>query len=424
MSDMIKRLRERRANVWEQAKGLADKAAEENRAFSAEEQGTWDALNDELNKLDERIKSAIDTAQRGKDADAAFDRLSGGQGGGSGAGGQGGGQRQGGSPAGQAPQDQGELRAWMRGEGGGRFYDVKPNGPIDFRSLTKGSATAGGNTVPTSFYDRLIAHLIQTSAILQSGATVLNTDSGETIQVPKTTAHSSGAIVTEGGTIGTSEPTFGQISLGAYKYGALIQVSRELLDDTGVDLEGYLAMQAGRALGNAFGAHAITGTGTGQPRGVVTDATTGVTGGTGVTGAFTSDNVIDLFFSVIAPYRRSTAAVWMMADSSIAALRKLKDSTGQYLWQPGLQAGAPDMILGKPVLMDPNVAAVALSAKALIFGDMSQYFVRLAGGGIRFERSDEFAFNSDMVTFRALMRADGALVDLTGAVKTFVGGAS
>lgn len=424
MSDMIQRLRERRSNVWEQAKGLADKAAEENRAFSAEEQGTWDALNEELDKLDQRIKSAIDTAQRSKDADAAFDRLTGGNKGGSG-GGQGGGQRgQGGAQGGQAPQDQSELRAWMRGESGGRFYDVRPSGPIDFRSLTKGTATAGGNTVPTSFYDRLIAHLIQTSAILQSGATVLNTDSGETIQVPKTTAHSTGAIVTEGGTIGTSDPAFGQIPLGAFKYGALIQVSRELLDDTGVDLEGYLAMQAGRALGNAFGAHAITGSGTGQPRGVVTDATTGVTGGTGVTGAFTADNVIDLFFSVIAPYRRSPAAAWMMADSSIAALRKLKDSTGQYLWQPGLQAGAPDMILGKPVIMDPNVSAVGLSNKSLIFGDMSQYFVRLAGGGIRFERSDEFAFNSDMVTFRALMRADGALVDLTGAVKVFAGGAS
>jgi HK97 family phage major capsid protein len=113
----------------------------------------------------------------------------------------------------------------------------------------------------------------------------------------------------------------------------------------------------------------------------------------------------------------------MMADSSIANARKLKDTTGQYIWQPGLQAGVPDTILGKPVLTEPNVAAVGLSNKSVIFGDMSQYFVRLAGG-IRFERSDDYAFNTDLVTFRALMRADGALVDLTGAVKTFAGGAS
>jgi HK97 family phage major capsid protein len=414
---MVQKLRERRANVWEQMKALADKAAEENRAFAAEEQGSWDAMTDELDKLDARIKSAIDTAQRAKDADDAFNRLSGG----GGQGGQGAGQR-GSGPQVPEGQQASELRNWMRGEGP-RFFEVKPAGPLDVRSLVKGTAAAGGNTVPTSFYDRLVAHLIQTSAILQSGATILNTDSGETIQIPKTTAHSTASIVTEGNTIGTSEPTFGQVPLNAFKYGALIQVSRELLDDTGVDLEGYLAMQAGRALGNAFGAHAITGTGTGQPRGVVTDATTGVTGGTGVAGAFSSDNLIDLFFSVIAPYRRSDAAVWMMADSSIANARKLKDTTGQYIWQPGLVSGVPDTILGKPVLTEPNVSAVGLTNKSVIFGDMSQYFVRLAGG-IRFERSDDYAFNSDLVTFRALMRADGALVDLTGAVKTFSGGAS
>lgn len=415
MSDMVKRLRERRQNVWEQMKGLADQAAEENRAFSAEEQGSWDAQSEELDRLDARIKSALDTEQRAKDADEAFNRLHGG-----GAGGE---------RRGMAPPSQGatELRNWMRGEGP-RFLDVRPEGAVDWRSLqqralTVGAATAGGDTVPTTFYDRLIQHLIQNSAIMQSGATVLNTSGGETIQVPKTTAHSSAAIVTEGSAIGESDPTFGQVPLNAYKYGCLIQVSRELLDDSGVDLEGYLSMQAGRALGNAFGAHAIIGTGSSQPRGVVTDATVGVTGGTGVTGAFTSDNVMDLFYSVIAPYRRSPAAVWMMADSSIAAMRKLKDTTGQYIWQPGLQASAPDTILGKPVLMDPNVAATALNAKSIIFGDMSQYFVRLAGG-VRFERSDDYAFNTDLVTFRALLRADGALVDLTGAVKTFQGAAS
>ncbi|WDO09953.1 phage major capsid protein [Streptomyces murinus] len=419
MSGMVETLRGRRGNVWEQMRALADKAAEENRSFSAEEQGQWDVMSEELDKLDARIKSALDTEARAKEADDAFNRLHGGKGGGAE-----GGQR------GDAPAegDDAELRSWMRGEGRSRFFEVRPKGRLDWRSLqqralTVGTATAGGDTAPTTFYDRLIVHLIQNSAIMQSGATVLNTDGGEVIQVPKTTAHSSASIVSEGQPIGESDPTFGQVELGAYKYGCLIQISRELLDDTGVDLEGYLAMQAGRALGNAFGAHAITGDGSSKPRGVVTDATVGVTGGTGVTGGFTSDDIIDLFFSVIAPYRNSPAARWMMADTSIAAVRKLKDTTGQYLWQPGLQVGVPDTILGKPVLTEPNVAAVGLNAKSIIFGDMSQYFVRLAGG-VRFERSDEFAFDTDLVTFRALMRADGSLVDLTGAVKTFRGGAS
>jgi HK97 family phage major capsid protein len=251
----------------------------------------------------------------------------------------------------------------------------------------------------------------------------MQTGGGESIQVPKTTAHSTAAIITEGAAIGASDPTFGQVTLGAYKYGLLIQVSRELIADTGADLEGYLSMQAGRALGNAFGAHAITGTGTGMPRGITIDSTLGVTSGTGVAGAPTADNLIDLYYSVIPPYRNSPNAAWIVKDSTVATLRKIKDSTGQYLWQPGLQSGVPDTFLGKQVITDPGVAATAVNAKSVIFGDISQYFVRMVNG-VRFERSDDYAFNTDLVTFRALLRADGALVDLTGAVKHLVGAAT
>lgn len=411
MSEVVTRLRERRANVWEQAKELADRAADENRSFSGQEEESWTAMNAELDALDKRIKAVLEGEQRAKDTEAAFEKLEAKP------------QERKAGQQGQSGEGQDtELRKFLRGEGS-RSFEVMPTGPVDFRALSKLTATAGANTVPTSFYDRLIAHLIETAAIMQAGVTVLNTSSGETIQVPKTTAHSTAAIVTEGGTIGASDPTFGQVPLNAYKYGTLIQVSRELLNDTGVDLEGYLAMQAGRALGNAFGAHAITGTGTSQPRGVVTDATLGITGGTGVVGAFTADNLIDLHYSVIAPYRQSSSCYWLMRDATVGSARKLKDTTGQYMWQPSLQLGAPDMFLGKPVLTDPNVATTALAAKSVLFGDFSQYFVRMAGG-VRFERSDEFAFNTDLVTFRALLRADASLVDLTGAVKYFAGGAS
>lgn len=410
MSGVVERLRERRNRVWEEAKTLADSAADENRAFSAEEQGKWDALNEELDALDTRIKSALDTEKRAKDTDELFNNI------------------RGAKPEGKAPEGRQlddrneELRKFLRGESG-RTYDVMPKGTVNYRVLSKLTAGAGGNTVPTSFYERLMAHLIETSSILQAGATILNTNSGETIQVPKTTSHSTAGIVTEGAAIAASDPAFGQISLGAYKYGTLIQISRELLDDSGVDLEGYLSMQAGRALGNAFGAHAVTGTGTAQPRGVVTDATLGVTGGAGVVGAFTGDNLIDLFYSVIAPYRNSASAKWIMRDQAIAIARKLKTTDGQYIWQPGLTGDAPDTILGKQVLTDPNVPAVALSGKSVLFGDFSQFFVRLAGG-VRFERSDDYAFNTDLVTFRALLRADSALVDLTGAIKYFIGNAA
>ena len=112
---------------------------------------------------------------------------------------------------------------------------------------------------------------------------------------------------------------------------------------------------------------------------------------------------------------------WLMADLSAAHVRKVKNADGDYIWTPSVIPGQPDTILGKPVFIDPFVPAKGTANKWILFGDMSAYFVRFAGG-IRFERSDEYAFNTDLVTFRCLLRGDGALVDLTGAVKAFRGG--
>ena len=417
MSEIATRLRDRRLNVVGEMRTLVDTAVEEGRDLTGEETGKYQLLNEEIDRLDERIRGVLDQEKRAKDADDAFNAISRKPVTGPTDTRSNGGDK--GSGSGDNFSD--ELRAFAQGKSGHAFE--VPGRTVDFRTLSKLTAGAGLNTVPTTFYDRLIAHLIETASILQAGATVLQTSGGESIQVPKTTAHSSAAIVTEGAAIAASDPAFGQITLGAYKYGLLIQVSRELIADTGVDLDGYLSMQAGRAIGNAFGGHAITGTGTGQPRGIVTDATLGVTGGTGVAGVPTADNLIDLFFSVIPPYRNSPQAAWLMKDSTVASVRKLKDTTNQYIWQPGLQVGVPDSILGKPVITDPGLAATGVNAKSVVFGDFSQYFVRMVSG-LRFERSDEYAFNTDLVTFRALLRADGSLVDLTGAIKYYVGAAT
>ncbi len=419
MSDIVKRLRDRRMSVWEDAKGLADRAADENRAFTAEEQGQWDALNEELDTLDKRIKSAMDTEQRGKDADQAFDRLVGNKS-----------DRRGEKDDDVTYGENTEIRKWLKGQSGSRYYEVRPQGHVttDLRAtLLKGVPSGGGYTVPTSFYDRLMAHLIEVSGILQAGPTVLRTDSGEQIQVPKTTSHSTALLTAEAASLSASDPVFGQASLAAYKYGHLLQISRELIDDTGVDLEGYLAMQAGRALGNAFGADAVTGNGSSKPTGVLNNSTLGVTGPTGAGGGFGAqsgagaggDLLIDLFYSVIAPYRASSACAWLVKDSTMANIRKLKDSTGNYVFQPALVAGTPDMLVSKPIYTDPFMPAIATSAKSVVFGDWSQFFVRFAGG-VRFERSDEYAFANDLVTFRAVLRADSILVDQTGAIKHFV----
>lgn len=417
--DLMKSLQTRRLSAWEQAKKLLDEAeGRADHALTAEEETTYQRLNADIDQIDQRVKEWVDAEKRRKDAEESFRELlaqpvdpahkpPGGPGG----------------PAGGDTASQ--LRSFLKGEAG-KSYEIRADRVVavdEFRTLSKLTAAAGLNTVKTSFYDRLMAHLIEVSGILTAGPTLLTTTTGEQIQVPKTTGHSTGALTAEAAAIAASDPTFGQVPLDAFKYALLLQLSNELLNDTSVDLEGYIAMQAGRAVGNAFGTHAITGTGTNQPNGLVTAATLGVTGAASVAGAFSFDNLIDLFFSVIAPYRNSPSCAWMLRDSSLATARKLKDTNGSYLWTPAATVGAPDTILSKPVYTDPNIAAVALSARSVLFGDISQYFVRQVGS-IRFEQSEHFAFNTDLMTYRVVYRADGDLIDLTGAVKYFIGNAA
>lgn len=405
MSDAItKALLEKRANIWEQMKGILATAEAEKRELTAEEDTNWTKANEDIRAYDAKITDITEAEQRAAavaDAEAAIA-----------------GRRQ---ERRDTEQDKvgAEIRSFLRGE--------RPSITIDpdvkFRDLSKGSATAGGNTVPTTFYGQLVEHMIDMSAILSAGPTVLETSSGETIDIPITTSYSSATLTAENNPISESDPAFGKRSLGAYKYGVIVQAPRELVDDTGVDLEGFLARQCGWAVGNALGADLAVGNGSSKPSGIVQTASTGVTGATSVAGAFTADNLIDLYWSVIAPYRKSPSCAWIMRDATMANVRKLKDTTNQYLWQPALTLGVPDTLLGKAVYTDPNIAAVGLNAKSVVFGDISRYFVRLAGG-VRFERSTDFAFNTDQITFKAVVRGDGLLVDQTGAVKVFVGGAS
>lgn len=370
--------------------------AAEGRDLTGEELASVDRLDGEVRSLGERVSELMEQEQRSRDAADALARLAPVD-----------------EPGGDADADDvGEqLRSFLRGEQ--RSVAVAP----ERRDLVKGTATAGGNTVPTTFYGRLVEHMVEVSGVLAAGPTLLETASGDSIEVPTTTAFSTAALTAEAAAIAESDPAFAKRTLGAYKYGATIQVSRELIDDTAVDLLGFIAAQAGRAVGNALGAALVTGSGSSQPAGVATQATAGKTGAATTP---TTDDLIDLMYSVISPYRASSSCCWMLRDATAAHLRKLKDDNGQYLWQPSLVLGQPDMLLGKPVATDPNVAAAGNSAKSVLFGDFSAYWVRLAGG-VRFERSDDFAFSSDLVTFKVVARADGMTVDQTGAIKAFVG---
>lgn len=398
---LMKRAHEARTKAEMDIRAILDKAADEKRATTPEEDHAIEQLDAESRQLNDRLGQLIEEHQRSADLDDTLRKF--------------------GAPADADAPEARNIEQELRelADGKRRSVHVMP----EQRDLTKGSSTAGGNTVPTSFYNQLQEHMIESSGILRAGPTILNTASGENIEVPVTTSFSSGALISEGGTLTESDPAFGKRTLGAFKYGMSVQLSRELVDDTGVDLLGFLARQAGRAVGNALGVHLATGDGSSKPSGIVTTSTLGVTGATSVSGVFTADDLIDLEYSVIAPYRNSTSCAWIMRDATVAKVRKLKDTTNQYIWQPSLQVGSPDVLLGKPIYTDPNIAATATSAKSVIFGDISAYWVRLAGG-VRFERSDEFAFQNDLVTFRCVIRGDGLLADQTGAVKHFIGGAS
>jgi HK97 family phage major capsid protein len=168
----------------------------------------------------------------------------------------------------------------------------------------------------------------------------------------------------------------------------------------------------------------VNGSGAGAPSGIITGATVGVTGAvTGVGGSPSYANLVDLEYSVIAPYRQSRSCYWLAADKTIGGFRKITDTTGRPIWEPSAVLGSPDLLLGKPLVADPFMPAQATGALSIAFGDFSQYFVRLVGG-VRFERSDDFAFGSDVVTFRAILRGDGTLVDRTGAIKLYKGASS
>lgn len=387
-------LTDARVRAREQAKTIIDGA--EGRSFTAEEDQSLGRIEADMADLESRIAGIIDAEERSRALDeklAAYKPST--------------------APAAAVRDEATELRSFLRGEAG-KTLDVER------RDVTKAST---GAPVPTSFYDQLVTHMVQVGPMMEL-STVINTASGENLQIPRTTAFSTSAITAEGSAISESDPTFGAfVTLGAYKFSHLVQVSREMVEDQGVDIIGFLGENAGVSLGVKINTDLTVGTGSSQPRGLAIDTTLGVTGAASVAGAFSADNLIDMVYSVNQAYRRAPGCAWQMRDTSIAAVRKLKDSQNRYLFEPSLQAGQPDNLLGFPLYSNPDVAAVALSARSVLFGQVKKYFVRQAGA-VRLDRSDEFAFNADLITFRATVRLDGALVDTTGAVRHFIGNAA
>lgn len=405
---IIAALHERRLKIWNQMQELLSSVKPEE-GFDGEQEASWQKMSADIDAIDDQIKEISEKEDRA----AAAERIA---------------EKYAGLATPPPSSEETAIREFLKGDRknldvsfAGLVRKIDPNtGRAELRDLST-TTTAGGYTIPTGFRAQLYEHLIANSAIRQTNATVLTTASGENLQIPKTTSAGTAAIVGEGTALAEADPAFGLVTLGAWKYGQLIQIPTELIQDTGVDLLGYVARDAGRALGNASGGHFVTGTGTNQPLGVMVAAGTGVTGGTGQVGVPTAAELISLQYSVAAAY--ANQGYWLMSRATEGKIRGLVDSNGQFLWQPSLQVGTPNLLLGRPVVSDPNVAATGTNNVSVAFGDFSPYFIRDVAA-VRFERSDEFAFSSDLVSFRSILRTDGDLVDLTGAIKTYRGGAS
>ena len=282
-------------------------------------------------------------------------------------------------------------------------------------ALQEGTDTEGGYLVPDEFEKTLVESL-QEENIFRKLAHVITTSSGDR-KIPVVASKGSASWVDEEGTITESDDSFAQVSIGAYKLGTLIKVSNELLSDSVFNLESYIAKEFGRRIGSKEEDAFFNGDGVGKPIGIFNKsggAETGVTSASAT--AITADEIIDLFYSLNAPYRKN--AVWVMNDATVKAIRKPKDNNGNYLWQPSLTAGTPDTLLGRPVYTSGYVPTIGAGKKTVAFGDFGYYWIADRQGR-NFKKLSELYAATDQTGFVATQRVDGKLI-LPEAIKVLL----
>jgi HK97 family phage major capsid protein len=382
MSEFIKTQAEVRSNLVAQMREVIDLAEAEKRGLNAEDLQKIDRLEADIEARDAAIATAEKVEARAASmAQSTFV-----------------------PPVETARQGDADLlRAIARGEVRGH----------EFAREARAALVPSANTVGQSFYNRVF-EIAQLVGPMLTTSEVFNTASGENLVIPTVTATSTAGSVAAGSAISESNPTFASITLGAEKYGALVSVASELVSDAGFDITSYIAQELGTSLG--LQANSVLTTKLAAAAGSV------VTGGTGVAGAATYENLIDLVYGIADGARVLPGLGFQMSKTGIAAARKMKDGSGAYIWSDSAVAGQPSTLLGYAVYENPAVAAVATGAKSVLFGHLPSFKVRVAGG-IRVDQSADYAFNTDVVTYRGLIRLDGGLTHATH-VGYFKGGAS
>lgn len=383
----ITEMRDKRKRMLETMDGFLDTHKGKNDALTAEDAATYASMEKEFNDLTDSIRRA----ERREAIEAEL-------------------QQPVSTPITERPMNTGKQEQKKTG----RASDAYKQGMLqalrtNFRQisnvLSEGIDANGGYLVPEEYDRRLIDVLTEENIMRKLGTTI--TTSGEhKINIAGTKP--AAAWIEEGGELSFGDATFDQVILDAHKLHVGVKVTEELLYDNAFGLESYLLQQFGKALGNAEEDAFFNGTGTGQPLGIFATKGGGHVAVTAASAtAITADEIINLIYALKRPYRKN--AKFIMNDQTIAVIRKLKDSTGQYLWQPSNQAGEPDRLYGYEVLTSPFVPTIAAGKPVIAFGDFSYYNIGDRGTRSFGELKELFAGHG-MVGFLAKERVDGKLV--------------
>ncbi|MCL2604316.1 MAG: phage major capsid protein [Defluviitaleaceae bacterium] len=276
--------------------------------------------------------------------------------------------------------------------------------------LSVGEDTSGGYLVPEEFANELIIALEEQN-IFRQIARIVRTSSDK-LKVPVATAVGTASWIDENEVIPESESTFSQITLNAYKLGTMMRSSTELVEDSAFNIQSYIAQEFARRIGSREEEAFCLGDGTGKPTGIF-GGTGGAQEGASATTTINFDNMIDLFYSLKPPYRNR--AVFLVNDSTMKVLRKIKSGDGQYIWQPSVKEKTPDTILGRPVYVSPYAPEMAEDAYPVAFGDFNYYWIA-DRRDIRFRVLNELYAERDQIGFFATERIDGKLI-LPEAIK-------
>lgn len=387
-------LKEKRAKAWEAAKAFLDSKQGSNGLMSVEDAATYDKMEAEVVDLGKEIdrleRQAVIDAELAKATSTPITNKPNTQPGGE-------------TKTGRATDEY--KRAFWNSMRNKNSYEIQ-------NALSIGTDSEGGYLVPDE-YEKKLVEALEDEVFFRSLATVIKTSSGDR-KIPIVTSKGEAAWIDEGGQFPESDDSFGQTSIGAHKLATMIKVSDELLNDSVFNIEQYISKEFGRRIGTKEEEAFFIGDGIGKPIGIFNKTGGADIGVTAATTSITFDDVMDLYYSLRAPYRNK--ATWLLNDSTVKAIRKLKDGNGNYIWQPSVREGEPDRILNRPYRTSIYVPELAAGNRVMAFGDYSYYWIADRQGR-SFKRLNELFATTGQVGFLASERVDGKLI-LSEAVKT------